>query len=131
MRNLKKYVQTHLQIELDMTSASLNIDQIQVNGVTATSFINEILTVDTSDSKDALLVKLEVLQSFRLFLMRCMDYNKLSNRNAKLEFIDFADNLNQRIEELEILSGQISQKELDTIAKNFSPKTQFPIGFTE
>jgi hypothetical protein len=114
-----------------MTSASLNIDQIQVKGVTATSFINEILTVDTSDSKDALLVKLEALQSFRLFLMRYLDYNKLSNRNAKLEYIDFADNLNQRIEELEILSGQISQKELDTIAKSFSKKTQFPIGFTE
>ena len=114
-----------------MTSASLNIDQIQTKGVNVTSFINEILTVDSADSRDALLMKLEALQSFKVFLMRYSDYNKLANRQAKLEFIDFADYLNQRIEELEKLSGKISQKELDTIAKNFSPKTQSPIGFTK
>lgn len=114
-----------------MTSASLNIDQKQAKGVTVTSFINELLAVDTTDSKDALLVKLETLQSFKFFLTRHFDYAKLSNRQAKLEFIDFADYLNQQIEALEILSSQISQKEIDTIAKTFSKKTQFPIGFVE
>jgi hypothetical protein len=106
-----------------------HFQQYQINNIS--SIVFDTLSISQSDSKDVMLKKFQALQSFRDFLSQFVDFKKLSSKEAKLQYIDFMDNLNQQIEELEILSGQISQKELDTIAKNFSQKTQFPIGFTE
>jgi hypothetical protein len=45
-----------------------------------------------------------------------------------LQYAEFATKLNQQIEELELLSGLITQEELDVIAKRFAKKWEFPVG---
>ena len=41
------------------------------------------------------------------------------------------DKINIQIESLELLSGQISQEQINTISENFSKKTDFPVGIYE
>ena len=115
-----------------MTPFLLNIAHLkeaEVNNIT--SIVFETLSVNQTDSTAIMLEKFEALKSFKAFLMQFVDFNKLSTKKAKLQYIDFVDKLNQQIESLEFLSGQITQEQLDIISKNFAKKTDFPVGIYE
>ena len=110
----------------------LNIAHIkpsEVNKIASIMF--DTLSINESDSTDVLLEKLDAIKTFRNFLIKHIDFNKLSSKKSKLEYIDFLDKINQQIEALELLSGQISQEQINTISENFSKKTDFPIGIYE
>jgi hypothetical protein len=115
-----------------MTPFLLNIAHLKLSEINnISSIVFDTLSINQTDSKEIMLKKFEALQSFRGFLSQYVDFNKLSSKEAKLEYIDFMDKLNQQIEDLEKLSDQISQEQLDTIAKNFAKKTDFPVGIYE
>jgi hypothetical protein len=106
-----------------------HIKQTEIQSIASIMF--ETLAIHQSDSQDALLEKLEALKSFKLFLITHIHFNKLSDKKAKLQYVEFIDKLNQQIEDLEKLSGQITQEELNNISKSFSKKTDFPVGIYE
>ena len=112
-----------------MTSVLLNIAHIKQPEIEyIASIMFDIMSVNQTDSQNALLEKLEALKSFKSFLMTHIHFDKLPNKKSKLQYADFATKLNQQIEELEKLSGLITQEQIDAIALNFAKKTEFPVG---
>ena len=112
-----------------MTPVLLNIthiNQTEIQGFASIMF--DLLAIDQDDSKENLLKKFEALKSFKSFLKTHINFHKLTDRKSKVQYIDFIDKLNQQIEELEKLSGLITQEELDVIANNFAKKMGFPVG---
>lgn len=115
-----------------MTPFLLNIahlKQTEINNIANIMF--DTLAVKDTDNNDVLLEKFEALKSFKAFLMQFIDFNKFSTKEAKLQYIDFIDKLNQQIESLELLSGQITQEQINTISANFAKKTNLPIGIDD
>ena len=89
------------------------------------------LTINPSDSQETLSNKLNALMSFRSFLEEFVQFEKLGSREAKLAYMDFADNLNQHIERLQLLTGQRTLESIERAGKRFAKKTQFPVGIIE
>ncbi len=92
------------------------------------SILFNTMSVNQTDSRDVLLEKYKALESFRSFLTEHIHFDMLPDKKSKLQYAEFATKLNQQIEELELLSGLITQEELDVIAKRFAKKWEFPVG---
>ncbi len=114
-----------------MIELANKIEPISFNQTDISSF-NEImlshLTVQKSDSQEALTEKLNVLRLFHSFISESVPFKKLGTREAKVEYMKFVDNLNQQIEYLQIQTGERTLESIQRAGRRFAKKTQFPLG---
>ena len=105
------------------------------------SILFDTLSINQTDSRDVLLEKYKALASFRSFLMKHIHFDMLPDKKSKLQYAEFANKLNQQIEELEAKmastsefpshifqsGGELDNEELKRIGtdKHFSAVTEF------
>ena len=73
-------------------------------------------------------VRLEKFRTLRSFLEQFVDIDKLGSREKEIEYMEFADNLNQQIEHLQIQTGERTLESIQRAGRRFAKKTQFPLG---
>ena len=104
----------------------ISLSQNDIDGFNAAMF--DALAVHQTDNSDVLIDKLDAVKSFRVFLTQLIQFDKLTSRESRVRYIKLVDKLNQQIENLEILTGQKSLKNLEKARIQFAKKTQFPLG---
>jgi hypothetical protein len=114
-----------------MTKLAHKFEPINFNSIEIGSFSEimlSLLTIEKSDSQTIMCEKLNALKSFRDFLEQFIQFKKLETREAKNEYIEFASNLNQQIEYLQIQTGERTLESIQRAGRRFAKKTQFPLG---
>ena len=107
----------------------IKINQNDIEGFN--TFVFDALLVHQNDNQIALTEKLSATKSFRLFLSKIIEFEKLKSIEAQVKYIKLIDKLNDHIEHLEILTGQRTLESIERAGKRFAKKTQFPVGIIE
>ena len=107
--------------ELNFTQTPL--EDMDLNRMNAVMF--SALSVIQSESP---VVRLEKFRALRSFLEQFVDIDKLGSVEKEVEYIEFASNLNQQIEYLQIQTGERTLESIQRAGRRFAKKTQFPLG---
>ena len=99
------------------------LEEMDLNRLNAIMF--SALSAIQSESP---VVKLEKFRTLRSFLEQFIDIDNLGSVDMEIEYIEFASNLNQQIEYLQIQTGERTIESIQRAGRRFAKKTQFPLG---
>jgi hypothetical protein len=109
-----------------------NLNRIEKHDMDHVStWLFNAVKVSTKDNKNSIEHKIDLLKFLLDYLPHAINIESLASDEEQLSFIKLLSKLTDTKEELEILIGKKTTAELEEIGKNFSKKTQYPIGFTD
>jgi hypothetical protein len=118
-----------------MTYSTKNIAEInkvneqdlsKVRGFTINS-----ISFSSNDDEKGIERKIAIIDSFTEYLLKSIKIETTLAKKDKADLMRILSNLSEQKENLEILIGKKNLSDIEQANKNFSQKTQFPIGCTE
>ena len=109
-----------------------NLKKIEQHDIDHLStWLFDAVNISTKDDEKSIHHKIDHLQFLLNYLPKAIEIDSLTTDEEQLTFIKLLSKLTDIKEELEILTGKLTDNQLNDIGKNFQKKSTYPIGDLE